>query len=512
MLISLNNVETAKWTIKTTMGQTLHTSKTIKAKSPIFNELFVLNQGDMEFEKFRQTRIAFYFHKDKVKNPLARYDIPISEFEYETEMNFKEPILIGGVRATLLFKTCLTQQVDTSKENFFGTKDCDVVYDKLNAFYKKIDIDQVAHNLSNSFAFQRKFLNLDSANVQLMTSIEDSECNDVLDKSDEEVDDDPDTEEFETDRPLTPRTPVDVMPPLHLGSILPTVYETSLIPPEDLVYEYATSPRSPRTLSPRLELNHRLSAGKNHFGMTGVKVVVIDMTQNSLQYILRKLVSPLASILTPTNFLGLYHTAVMVGPYYFEWNSTSICLPRHHQASKAVLVLDLHEFQYKDRMLEAYMDHLSQLICRWNVERTYDRLNCNCQHFVDDVLKCMNIKMDFKGSIKDFINNLRVKGNSALEYRVPKEIREKCQFKDSTIVFNTHKELDEFCSKINENVEVFQQKYAEDYLLLKGFDRAFWLKLFRDRKNPVYAYSKGKNGECECPFSDPERTFSFQSQ
>jgi hypothetical protein len=52
-----------------------------------------------------------------------------------------------------------------------------------------------------------------------------------------------------------------------------------------------------------------------------------------------------------------------------------------------------------------------------------------------------------------------------------------CPMEKKQITFKTHKDLDEYCNKAFDklNINIYKKKYFEDFLLLKAFDRAFWM-------------------------------------
>ena len=79
----------------------------------------------------------------------------------------------------------------------------------------------------------------------------------------------------------------------------------------------------------------------------------------------------------------------------------------------------------------------------------------------------------------------------------------------SSFTFTCHEELDEFVIGL-ENVDPrFQMNHSQEWILLKSFDRAFWLRYLR---SPTFAKYRPKRenvrgGErLSCPFGDPTLT------
>lgn len=245
-----------------------------------------------------------------------------------------------------------------------------------------------------------------------------------------------------------------------------------------------------------------------------IKMVIAEIAKNPNQISFRKFFSPIASTLNLTNSpVGFFHTALIVGPFYLEWNSSSLCIPRKCYSTSALLAIDLKETKLKELNFDETMEKISKVICLWNVEKKYDRFYCNCQHFVDDLLKVLEITPDFKTTMKDVVSSMRTQGECKIEWKVPKEIQEKCLIKEGVKKFSTHEELDVLVQKILDKMPKFKKLYPEDYLLLKSFDRAFWLKFYRDKKNKEYwAKDPEDDKDCGCPFDNPEKTRSLCSE
>jgi hypothetical protein len=246
-------------------------------------------------------------------------------------------------------------------------------------------------------------------------------------------------------------------------------------------------------------------------GKLKIKLVVAEIARTPGQQAIRKLISPLVSGLNMhTSPIGFFHSALIVGGWYLEWNSSSLCIPRKSYSTNALLAIDVGESDLLESDLDAVIDQLSLTICKWNTEKNYERTNCNCQHFVDDVLKTLSVELKFERTMKDFVGKLRTQGECKIEWTVPKEIRETCFIRDRVVKFSSHSELDTIVSKVLRYEPEFRAKYYEDWSLLKAFDRAFWLKHYKARKNVTFQCKHGdEENVCGCPFEDPEKTRSI---
>lgn len=96
---------------------------------------------------------------------------------------------------------------------------------------------------------------------------------------------------------------------------------------------------------------------------------------------------------------------------------------------------------------------------------------------------------------------MRVYGACEMEFDPLPELKEKHGW--GKIVFKTHEELDKFSKNILEKDVFFKHNYAEEWKLLKSFDRAFWLRYYRAEKPDNKPCPQG------CPFDDPMVTVSM---
>lgn len=242
-----------------------------------------------------------------------------------------------------------------------------------------------------------------------------------------------------------------------------------------------------------------------------VKLVVAEIANTEWQLQMRKFLSPITNTFGLTRACGLFHTALIIGPFYIEWNSSSLCIPRRCYSSAALLAIDLKESQLVELDIDQTIDVLSKTICKWNNEKFYDRVKCNCQHFVDDILKALGVELKFEKTMNEFVKRMRKEGECKIDWKISKEIQEKFSIKEDHKTFTSHLELDKFVNNLKKIEPMFEEKYREDYFLLKSFDRAFWLKSYSKSKTKSSECEVDQDGNCMCPFHDPEETKSLLS-
>jgi hypothetical protein len=165
--------------------------------------------------------------------------------------------------------------------------------------------------------------------------------------------------------------------------------------------------------------------------------------------------------------------------------------------------------------LDTVIEKCSKIIIDWNVNREYSQSKSNCQQFIDELCKELgffyfNLGFDLdilNGPFGDFLNNIREKGSCDISFPLNSDFKQKLKINEDSIKFKTHEELDIFVSNLEEVYAEFKDDYRPHYLLLKSFDRAFWLRhmKFVDDEN-YQPCSKG------CPFGDPNQTASIKNE
>mmetsp|Transcript_2375 Transcript_2375/g.3452 ORF Transcript_2375/g.3452 Transcript_2375/m.3452 type:complete len:359 (+) Transcript_2375:57-1133(+) len=225
-----------------------------------------------------------------------------------------------------------------------------------------------------------------------------------------------------------------------------------------------------------------------------VKLVVGETARDPKTKICQLIMSPVFSHLNITSEFGLFHTALIVGPWYIDWNNSSICRPRMCQSRAAIIALDINNNITKIN-IDQSLDKLADVILEWNICKAYDQKKENCQHFVEDLLKSLGCNHAIQSlATSNYLKKLREKGKCSLRYKLSPEQQKLLGTTESKIRFESHEDLDQFVNKlkkVDQNFEVHP-----DFQFLKSFDRAFWLRHFVNQSDVSYR-------PCDCPFGDP---------
>lgn len=252
-------------------------------------------------------------------------------------------------------------------------------------------------------------------------------------------------------------------------------------------------------------------------GNVKIKLLLTEISQTPLQMKTRKLVSPFLSFMNLAPQFGLFHTALLIGPWKLEFNDNSLCIPKCCVSKAAIITMDIGSLSTLQDV-ESSIETICRVITDWNTKRTYKEIpknkdkEGNCQSFVEELLKALKIKLNLHGPIGEFLKKMREKGKSELVFEYGSVFAKKYGLEGSTKskVFQMHKELDELVLKLKSKNTKFSE--TEEYQLLKSFDRAFWLRLFATKESQenykLFTYLE-IDGKCACPFENPLETYSI---
>lgn len=228
-----------------------------------------------------------------------------------------------------------------------------------------------------------------------------------------------------------------------------------------------------------------------------VKLVVTDIYRPSetARQCFRKVVSPFLSTLPIAPF-GMYHTSLIVGPWYVGWSNSELVIPKTLCSKKIMCVLDIGAVISSISNLKTIALHLSRILWEWNVRYEYSTVYAanrsgNCQHFVECVLSALGM------SIEDncLFQQIRM-GSRDIRFVPSRTLREKIRDDKACIPRTTR-----FCNHatLDTYIWTFWRQLSEcpvDLSVLRSMDRVFSLRHLSDPED-VNA-SPCKRG---CPFT-----------
>jgi len=104
-----------------------------------------------------------------------------------------------------------------------------------------------------------------------------------------------------------------------------------------------------------------------------VKLVITEICHSSLDKALRMILSPIISKIPSVSSgeFGLFHTALIIGPFYLEWTDSSLCVPKKMVSSMALLSADIDELAVKKESLEEIIEKIAAVVVDWNMNYLY---------------------------------------------------------------------------------------------------------------------------------------------
>jgi hypothetical protein len=166
----------------------------------------------------------------------------------------------------------------------------------------------------------------------------------------------------------------------------------------------------------------------------------------------------------------------------------------------------------KGGQVKEVLDKMADVICTWNANHVYSRTEHNCQQFIDALCQGIGIQLNFKGSLAEYLNHLRQHGTCELKYTLTSYLQKLLNTTDQYRVFHNHKDLDELVKNILDKDPVYFDITAkDDWALLKSFDRAFWLRYFKNKLDDNWKahFVMDHALLTSCPFGHPEKSLSI---
>ncbi|KAG2392335.1 hypothetical protein C9374_012587 [Naegleria lovaniensis] len=251
-----------------------------------------------------------------------------------------------------------------------------------------------------------------------------------------------------------------------------------------------------------------------------VKLVITEMDTGMAHRLLRSIGSRIHKTIKAMDY-GMFHTALIVGVYYIEWVDSSLVTVRKKSSSKAVFATDIGTISGQEKVNDAFFK-LSELICDWNRTRQYDNKTANCQHFCTEAIEKLGLSDAFEkiagqGPLKEYLTRLKTTGACDMSYRIsqdvketilqsdnaPDELKEFLNTSGNALTFHSHKILDQFVHILQEEDPLYFDREPFDYVLLKAYDRAFWLRSQSkgSGNDSSHYWTNPNTGACMCPFN-----------
>ena len=156
-----------------------------------------------------------------------------------------------------------------------------------------------------------------------------------------------------------------------------------------------------------------------------VKIIVSEICESKGKKAFRQLLSPLLSKSSFLPELGMFHSAILVGPWKFEWIDASLCVPKKLVASAALVACDLtDELSVTGCGINELVENIADVIIKWNTHMEYKnrggdgKKHGNCQDFVDDILDAIGVNKSviYQGAMGAYFERLKKKGKGGMKF------------------------------------------------------------------------------------------------
>ncbi len=121
-----------------------------------------------------------------------------------------------------------------------------------------------------------------------------------------------------------------------------------------------------------------------------------------------------------TDTVDSIECCILVGPWCLEWSSSySICVPRRVSSLQVLeYISDMCILgEVFGKTIEEVTEIIATRITKWNKEKVYSATQCNCTHFITDILLAIGLPhaLNKTGSkLHGFLNAIRANGSAEI--------------------------------------------------------------------------------------------------
>jgi hypothetical protein len=221
-----------------------------------------------------------------------------------------------------------------------------------------------------------------------------------------------------------------------------------------------------------------------------IKLVLTNFSITSKDRPLKHLLSPVSNYISLDEKDSI-RTGLLIGPWYVEWNTSELIVPKRLCNELNLLYWDVIPLQTITDNIDSILDKLCELFVRWNVQHTWSATQNEkqpskektCHEFVDAVLETLGITILFGPTVESYLETIRENGSAPLVFKPAKPLQSKYGL-EKQYTFETHKQLDKFLIQLKS--QSFHTDNQYEWMVLTAFDRAFWLRHIVDVTDDKY--------------------------
>ncbi|KAL9647555.1 hypothetical protein ABK040_006911 [Willaertia magna] len=107
----------------------------------------------------------------------------------------------------------------------------------------------------------------------------------------------------------------------------------------------------------------------------------------------------LSNTILKNSLYGTIHPFLIIGMYKMDWNDSSI-ISINFKKFKASNCLFVYKFyKIKGKNVNFILNKIAEINCFWNANKKFHFLNCNCHHYILDLLKNLNIDLNVEDNL-----------------------------------------------------------------------------------------------------------------
>eukprot|EP01080_Neovahlkampfia_damariscottae_P008494 gene8494-318_t len=193
--------------------------------------------------------------------------------------------------------------------------------------------------------------------------------------------------------------------------------------------------------------------------------------------------------------IGKFSCGLLIGPWYLEFTSSSLCVPKRVHPSMMKIFKKIPSFCKIESNLKESSKIISKIVTNWNINVSYTNFKPNLKKnqgnsftFVEETLKLFKVPIKFKGSLFSFMNEIKEHGDAGAcfyptDYIVEFENKFGFSFLPEIKIHSDHD--DKMLIMLEEEID-FSESYPHDYLVFISIDLAFWIRSLFDNDISLY--------------------------
>jgi hypothetical protein len=228
------------------------------------------------------------------------------------------------------------------------------------------------------------------------------------------------------------------------------------------------------------------------YNRNGFKVQIIILHNKRMQRFSQNFFSLLFGTQEPSGYME-YIPCLLIGPWIFQFDDSSLCIPKKLMSQQSIALVSDVDALLVIKDMDQYITKISKFVTHWNITKTYGKTSS--VDFIHAFLKNLEIDVKIPNYLQRILES-SFEGNLELKFVASPEFMKETKLAQKQTVFKTHSQLDQFVTDLDTNLDLtkIQERFPDEYRLLKNFDRTFWMNYF-SLKNDYDSMAKNVENE-----------------